>query len=106
MHSCRTAFRGEGAHVSFVSAASAAVTPAEVAVVFCCEAVMICSAPLFVAAEGESVYRRCQVDASYARAHPAPGVHVVESCEARYQACSQGGIITRPDLWPCGPAPM
>jgi len=51
-------------------------------------------------------YRRCQVDASYARAHPAPGVHVVESCEARYQACSQGGIMTRPDQWPCGPAPM
>ncbi len=52
-------------------------------------------------------YRRCQVDESYERAHPAPGVTVrsARACESAFQACSQGGILTRQDEWPCGAAP-
>jgi hypothetical protein len=51
-------------------------------------------------------FRRCQVEASSRRAHPSPGVSVTESCEKKYQACSQGGILLRADEWPCGPAPQ
>lgn len=50
-------------------------------------------------------FRRCQVEASSRRGHPAPGVTFVESCQRQYQACSQGGILTRDNEWPCGPAP-
>ncbi len=53
----------------------------------------------------EEDYRRCQVDASYRRDHPAPGITVSKSCELQFQECSQGGILTRTDEWPCGPPP-
>jgi hypothetical protein len=51
-------------------------------------------------------YRACQVEASMRRKHPRPGVTVTTSCEAQFQACSQGGFVARADDWPCGtPAP-
>jgi hypothetical protein len=50
-------------------------------------------------------FRRCQVEASYRRQHPRPGVSVTQSCETGYQECSQGGILTRRDEWPCGAPP-
>ncbi|HTJ44069.1 MAG TPA: hypothetical protein VL463_18310 [Kofleriaceae bacterium] len=46
-------------------------------------------------------YRRCEIDQSADRAHPQPGMHVVQSCEAQFQTCSQGGVKTT-DAWPCG----
>jgi hypothetical protein len=49
-------------------------------------------------------FRRCQVEASYRRSQP--GVTYSQSCSTKFQACSQGGFVSDPREWPCGPAPQ
>jgi len=50
-------------------------------------------------------FRKCEVEASYERQHPPPGVSYARSCETEFQTCSQGGILQEPSKWPCGAPP-
>lgn len=50
-------------------------------------------------------FRRCQVNESYERQHPPPGVSFARSCETEFQQCSQGGMLRERDKWPCGGPP-
>jgi hypothetical protein len=52
-------------------------------------------------------YRACQVDVSFRRAHPRPGVSVNQSCESKFTTCAQGGSFTSAARRerPCGDPP-
>ena len=54
-------------------------------------------------------YRACQVDASFGRSHPRPGVSVSQSCDSRFTLCSHGGSYSVAQRHasdkPCGDPP-
>ncbi|HSO34418.1 MAG TPA: hypothetical protein VLT33_17910 [Labilithrix sp.] len=54
-------------------------------------------------------FRACQVDASYRRSHPRPGVSVSQSCESKFTLCSHGNSYAdaqrRGGDKPCGDPP-